>query len=160
MRSPLSIPLTEVKETGEQPVDVTVPADTFPDVFSEGQLISPIAVTGVIRHVDDNALFEGAATGRWRMDCTRCLAPVEGDWAEKLEVEGPIDSKALDLAEDVRQAVGLAQPMKALCKPDCKGLCPTCRADRNQKDCGHAPTTPSASPDARRPRLTSRHPKG
>ncbi len=26
-------------------------------------------------------------------------------------------------------------PMKPLCRPDCKGLCPTCGADRNETAC-------------------------
>ncbi|MEO0296608.1 MAG: YceD family protein, partial [candidate division WOR-3 bacterium] len=28
-------------------------------------------------------------------------------------------------------------PMKPLCKENCKGLCPVCGANRNNKNCGH-----------------------
>ena len=50
----------------------------------------------------------------------------------------PIDSGPMDLTEDVRQSIGLAQPMKIFCKPDCKGLCSVCHKNRNLADCGHA----------------------
>lgn len=42
----------------------------------------------------------------------------------------------LDLASVVREHVLLAQPMKRLCREDCKGVCPTCGADRNLTNCG------------------------
>ncbi|MBX7187190.1 MAG: DUF177 domain-containing protein, partial [Vicinamibacteria bacterium] len=41
----------------------------------------------------------------------------------------------LDLGGMVREQVLLAQPMKRLCREDCKGVCPTCGADRNLKSC-------------------------
>ena len=42
----------------------------------------------------------------------------------------------LDLAGLVREQVLLAQPMKRLCREDCKGVCPNCGADRNLTNCG------------------------
>jgi len=42
----------------------------------------------------------------------------------------------LDLAGVVREQILLAQPMKRLCREDCKGVCPTCGADRNLTSCG------------------------
>ena len=42
----------------------------------------------------------------------------------------------LDLAGMVREQILLAQPMKRLCREDCKGVCPTCGADRNLTPCG------------------------
>ena len=42
----------------------------------------------------------------------------------------------LDLGGMVREQVLLAQPMKRLCREDCKGVCPSCGADRNLTNCG------------------------
>ncbi|MEO8500182.1 MAG: DUF177 domain-containing protein [Vicinamibacteria bacterium] len=42
----------------------------------------------------------------------------------------------LDLTSMVREQILLAQPMKRLCREDCKGVCPTCGADRNLVNCG------------------------
>jgi uncharacterized protein len=53
----------------------------------------------------------------------------------------------LDLGEAVREQLFLALPMKRLCRPDCRGLCPSCGTNRNAGECGCAP-----EPD---PRLAS-----
>ena len=42
----------------------------------------------------------------------------------------------IDLAPVVRDVVIAALPIRNLCRPDCKGLCPKCGADLNQADCG------------------------
>lgn len=52
----------------------------------------------------------------------------------------------LDLAGIVREQILLAQPMKRLCREDCKGVCPTCGADRNLTPCGCPTVAPSPSP--------------
>ncbi|HEX4046587.1 MAG TPA: DUF177 domain-containing protein [Elusimicrobiota bacterium] len=158
MSAPLKFPLTEVKELGELTVNASVPSADFVGVLSEGELVGPVSVSGTIRRVDDEASFEGVAQGRWRFECTRCLVPVDGEWREKLEVLVPIDSGPLDLTEEVRQSIGLAQPMKTLCKPDCKGFCAVCGKNRNLADCGHAQAEEERI--STRPRLTPRPDKG
>lgn len=42
----------------------------------------------------------------------------------------------LDLAPVIRQRVLLDLPMKALCREDCRGLCPVCGANLNEGTCG------------------------
>jgi len=40
------------------------------------------------------------------------------------------------LLEDVlREQVLLSLPVRTLCKPDCKGLCPRCGQNRNSQPC-------------------------
>jgi uncharacterized protein len=51
----------------------------------------------------------------------------------------------IDLADDVRQTMLLAVPLKLLCKEECKGLCPRCGADLNKDSC----TCPPEAVDAR-----------
>jgi len=52
----------------------------------------------------------------------------------------------LDLGAVVREQILLAQPMKRLCREDCKGVCPTCGADRNGAACACPPEAPLATP--------------
>ena len=142
----LQITLTEVKDVGEKAVDVTVPLDTYPDVMNEGELITPIQVKGTITEQEDEAAFEGVARGKWRIECTRCLTPVDQEYASPVEMRVSIDKGPMDLTDEVRQAIVLAQPMKTLCKPDCKGFCAVCRKNRNLTDCGHKPDEPIVDP--------------
>lgn len=47
----------------------------------------------------------------------------------------PPDTVSIDLAEDVRQMIVLAIPLKLLCSDKCKGLCPHCGCDLNTRSC-------------------------
>lgn len=41
----------------------------------------------------------------------------------------------LDVEEVLRSETDLALPMKPLCRPDCRGLCPVCGGNRNVTEC-------------------------
>ena len=43
--------------------------------------------------------------------------------------------REVDLSPLVRDQVILALPMQPLCKPECRGLCPSCGANLNAGDC-------------------------
>ena len=47
-----------------------------------------------------------------------------------------VEDMQLDLDELVRSEVILHMPMKHLCKPDCRGICPVCGQNLNEGDCG------------------------
>jgi len=44
--------------------------------------------------------------------------------------------EGMDLEDSLREQILLAVPIKTLCRYDCKGLCPTCGANRNEQPCG------------------------
>lgn len=52
----------------------------------------------------------------------------------------------LDLPGVVREQVLLAQPMKRLCRENCKGVCPSCGADRNLISCSCPKEASSKTP--------------
>jgi uncharacterized protein len=66
----------------------------------------------------------------------------EGEVAASFELDEidaePFDGKTIDLDPIVREQVLLALPVTVLCREDCKGLCPTCGQDLNERDCGHS----------------------
>lgn len=101
----------------------------------------------------------GRVTTAVELTCGACLtrfaAPLDveideefarapGDRAGSGEVAlGPGDFVApiepgdvVDLTEVVRQHLVLALPIAPRCSPACRGLCPTCGADRNEGPCG------------------------
>ncbi len=39
----------------------------------------------------------------------------------------------INLKNTIQEQVVMEFPLKALCKPDCKGLCPICGADLNSR---------------------------
>ena len=100
--------------------------------------------------VNEGVVVKGAVTAPWLGECRRCLRPVEGRLsAEVLEVfedepvEGEtskLDVDRIDLEPLAREAVLLELPLAPLCADDCAGLCPTCGAELDGADCGHAVT--------------------
>lgn len=50
-------------------------------------------------------------------------------------IESFYEGSSLSLDETVREQVHLALPMRPLCSPDCKGLCPVCGTDLNRSSC-------------------------
>lgn len=91
-------------------------------------------------------------------ECARCLTPVEFDIDSELEgyyllsadapeAEGLEEDEyevigardTIDLSDAVIAALTVGTPQVLLCKPDCKGLCPTCGADLNAGPCSCDP---------------------
>lgn len=92
--------------------------------------------------------------------CDRCLGPAEFDLAAEVDeyflFEAPSQTQSLgegeddvdfslvgddhtiDLADALVSAVLAETPFVVLCREDCKGLCPVCGEDLNERDCGHA----------------------
>src|ERR1019366_4673434 len=101
--------------------------------------------------------LKGRFAGKFEVPCARCVEPVEIPLAADFDLifrPAAADSEAPErsitapeteigyyqkdslLLEDVlREQVLLSLPVRTLCKPDCKGLCPHCGENRNQKEC-------------------------
>ena len=115
-------------------------------------------VSGTLVLKGHRLLLHGRLTARAEVDCDRCLqlvrVPVEAQFSlqymtrkeyessQAVELEetdmtvSVFDGEAIEIDELVREQVLLAVPERILCREDCKGLCPTCGADRNLKPCG------------------------
>ena len=101
--------------------------------------------------------LRGRYAGRFSVPCARCVEPVETALESEFDlIFRPIGADAgaaersitapeteigyyqkdsLALEDVLREQVLLALPVKTLCKPDCKGLCPRCGANRNLQAC-------------------------
>lgn len=99
----------------------------------------------------------GHVSGDMEAACDRCLEQirfsVDFDFdltyrpmeeiarEEELEVGedeltvGFFSDDSVNLADVVREQVLLSVPMKIVCGPDCRGLCPVCGANRNVREC-------------------------
>jgi uncharacterized protein len=47
----------------------------------------------------------------------------------------PFEHGVIDLSGPVRDEILLAAPMRAVCRPDCAGICPACGKNRNVTPC-------------------------
>lgn len=62
--------------------------------------------------------------------------PVGGSFAANEAEEETYSGKVIDLDPIVREQIALALPSYPVCKDACKGLCPVCGANLNERDCG------------------------
>jgi uncharacterized metal-binding protein YceD (DUF177 family) len=93
-------------------------------------------------------LVQGTLTGDVAGECSRCLDAMPITLrgrvdelyyyppaaAPEPELAIP-DDLNLDLAPVIRDDLLLSLPIQALCRPDCKGLCPTCGINLNRERC-------------------------
>ena len=125
--------------------------------FLDGSLKqrAPFEVSGIAELVTggEEIRVRGHLAGTVASDCDRCLEPIqvpmdgdfdlyyrpaESDWdavemeLSPAEVEvGFYENGGLELADVVREQILLWLPMQRLCRPECKGICPTCGQNRN-----------------------------
>jgi uncharacterized protein len=110
-------------------------------------LHGPIEISGEAVNNGRFIAVTGAIDATARLVCTRCLADftsqVSVPFSETYREGGDSDDQdatifqgdELDLAEPVREALVMAEPLKALCREDCQGLCPVCGVNRNETPC-------------------------
>ena len=105
----------------------------------------PVDLDLTLEAVEGGIVAEGTVSAPWVGECRRCLGPVSGlasPPVRELFVPEPADGEAypilgdhIDLEPLARESVVLALPLAPLCRPDCRGLCATCGADRNAGPC-------------------------
>ncbi len=133
------------------------------EVRSRGEAEFDHPIRFEVRVVQAGELVDvrGGFEVRVRLRCSRCLAEFDADLAdrfaltysprslmpeqlrpgEETEVAAqeigliPFDGNEIDLREGLQEQVVMALPFKALCREDCKGICPHCGADLNRNPC-------------------------
>lgn len=150
--------LTTVRQP-ETSVDRTFAPDVFTD--TEGfRVVAPSRLVAILHKDDDRFRLVGRVATAIEITCSRCAEPYTMTVAGPFELrylpqalagsktEDPDDDPTtafyaddrIDLGQVVREQCYLALPMKPLCTPDCRGLCPHCGTNLNSERCACAPT--------------------
>lgn len=129
---------------------------TITEVRHEGQTF-PVKECGMISWKLTNtapkkALVEVSVKLTAVLACDRCLSEVEYPFDLQIEREvvspetaGPdeleeqeafMEGYELNIDSLIDNEIMTSWPMKVLCRPDCKGLCPVCGKDLNTGACG------------------------
>lgn len=125
--------------------------------LGELRLEGPAHVDLRLNNAASRILVRGEISGNVVVECARCAepftAPVQAtideeylpaDSPEAAEEEASPwsdlnvyrdDEREIDLTEVLRQNVIAALPIQALCREDCRGLCPMCGENRNRASC-------------------------
>lgn len=147
----IKINVAEIKKrlVGKRNFAYDLTAEELEISKDELALIGDVHTEGCMSNAGDVLLLEAKMTANVHRTCGRCLkefnAVNEAEVLEKFYPAGTeniekdafvYDSDVIDITEPLRESLLLAEPLQALCKDDCKGLCPVCGADLNSGDCG------------------------
>ena len=137
MISDLSFAVREIKDNEGLTFNGPVSIDEFvaEGLFGEAKPLGPAMLDLEFAVGGSHILMEGRAECRWQLPCNRCLGPVERTLGVELEETYPVSQETIDLGEDLRQALTLSLPHRALCREDCQGLCAKCGANKNEGPC-------------------------
>ena len=135
---------------------VSMQAETEITEVSVGGEKYPVLASSPVSFVFTNigkgrARIEGKADFVFSAGCDRCLKPVEESreicftrevWAPDMAAEPSVyeeqpfmEGFQLNVEDLLISEIVTSWPMKILCKPDCKGICPTCGRDLNEGMC-------------------------
>ncbi len=102
---------------------------------------APVSLT--IEHASGRKLLlDGETRLQVLIPCARCLEPVAAglDVRLHLEIEADdrdyMDGYNLNIDQLVHDEALLIWPERILCREDCRGLCPVCGQNLNEKSCG------------------------
>ena len=107
------------------------------DLSAEG-FIDDVKIIGEVEDVGRCFTVRGRIECNKSFTCDRCLtqstqAQVH-EFEEEFEKSEAVED-LIDITELLRDTLLAGQPMKNLCKADCKGLCPICGANLNDGEC-------------------------
>lgn len=118
--------------------------------------LAPLSVRISANYASDDIVTRVSLSGAFSLPCSRCLAEtgiaIEGDMRYLFTLRDTVDAPdgdtdairldgfraELEMSPYIWETLILNLPEGALCKEDCKGLCPVCGRDRNARDCGCA----------------------
>lgn len=136
--------LTHARVGKQESIDLNIDCVVVNDL----ELINLNGKLDFIRIVD-GILVQGGVQAEAKTECTRCLNPyyepiiiemedVIGLPGSEITPERPVrvdEDGWVNLAPLVREYAWLGLPVRPLCSPDCKGICPECGGDRNLGEC-------------------------
>ena len=96
----------------------------------------PIHLKAEAWKTDDDLMVQAHVEGERGFTCSLCLEEFnnvfEKDITLHYDIKG-LDSVTIDA--DIREEIILDHPIRALCKPDCRGLCAFCGTNLNEGPC-------------------------
>ena len=127
----------------------------------ECKFAAPIRTAVKPLRIGDVVKIDGDIETSVRLPCSRCLQPfqislkphfaltymrratdvIEDTKPREVELSAEdtgivyFQGEKIDLKEPVQEQVIMEFPLRALCKQDCRGLCPRCGADLNEELC-------------------------
>ena len=128
-----------VKDVTSQGLEInqTIPKEGIGLSDEEIDLRSPITIQANMERVDNQIIARTKVSTDYGYLCSRCLEGFHEAREDFYEFDFDLtpEVECIDLGEEIRQEMILANPARILCKDDCKGICPGCGVNLNLEKC-------------------------
>lgn len=133
----MKLSFRDVEREKEIHAEEILPADRLPlETPDRPVLTGPVPVTLKAEFQDGLVWAWVTARARLALGCARCLESFTLELSPAFELKLTAEAGDVVVDDEVRQNILLALPPQPLCRPSCRGLCPTCGVNRNTKACG------------------------
>ena len=118
-------------------INQTIPKEGIGLSDEEIDLRAPITIKATIERVDNQIIAHTKVSTGYGYLCSRCLEEFHEAHEDFYEFDFDLTPEVehIDLGEEIRQEMILANPARILCKPDCKGICTGCGVNLNNEQC-------------------------
>jgi uncharacterized protein len=160
----MQIRVSEIPDDGLRLLDPAALGGVYPD-----PAWTLDAVDLSIERREEKVAIAGRFEATAQLACSRCLEPFVAHVEPGVDLQlvpqprgrhGQVElgrddlevdfyqGEVLDVAGLLRSETALALPMKSLCRPECRGLCPVCGGNKNVTECRCEPrgTDPRLAP--------------
>jgi uncharacterized protein len=102
----------------------------------------PIRIKAQILRITNAVTVNLILAGSMYAICSRCLKEFTLGLKKNLQLNYTVNKleSTIDLDPQIREEIVLDYPIKPLCSPECKGLCPRCGQNFNEGGCCCAAT--------------------
>ena len=136
-------------ENSEQQLNVAVDLQKISFSPLPIQFSEPVSVEGKMKNAGGVIVLSAVACGKYKTYCDRCGKEIESaiqfDVSESF-VKNPagldddpeatvLQGQEFDLADILEKTAFASFPTKHLCDEECKGLCPSCGMNLNERSC-------------------------
>ncbi len=106
------------------------------------EFLGPVKVRAQVFIITNAVTVNLKLNGLLKLKCGRCLNEFEVKLAKDLSLNYQVEKTELSIVldQDIKEEIMLDYPIKPLCRPDCKGLCPECGKNLNEGGCNCAIT--------------------
>ena len=118
-------------------IDQSIPKEGIGLSSEEVDIKSLLNVKAHLEKVDNFVVADARIKAEFGYMCARCLEELSSTEERSYKFDFEIDPtmEYVDLGEEIRQEIIMANPAKVLCSKDCKGICPKCGINLNKEQC-------------------------
>ena len=132
----IKISIRDITSSGLN-IEQSIPKEGIGLSSEEVDIKSLLNIKARLEKVDNFIIADTRIKAEFGYMCARCLQELYSTEERSYKFDFEIDptSEYIDLGEEIRQEIIMANPAKVLCSKDCTGICPECGANLNIEKC-------------------------